>query len=195
MIAVLVSASWLLAVQVQTPAPQATQAQDSVRIERLAALGRLWYAARLFHPYLAYRDIDWDSTLVAAIPRVSAARLVRFPERLPQPLHGDLIQGTRYSVVLSDQAEPVRVHTSVQRLVVKQLCCPLDSVDLRNLGGDNEARDLEYLLGCGVPVANDFSWLSRIAKTRVPIGVGGRSFPELVDEEVMLAGKDIVVES
>lgn len=47
---------------------------DSVRFDRLAALGRLWYAARLFHPYLAYRDIDWDGALVAAIPWVIAAR-------------------------------------------------------------------------------------------------------------------------
>ncbi len=50
------------------------QTPDSIRIERLATLGRLWYAARLFHPYLAYRTIDWDSALVATIPRVSAAR-------------------------------------------------------------------------------------------------------------------------
>ena len=50
------------------------QTPDSIRIERLATLGRLWYAARLFHPYLAYRPIDWDSALVAAIPRVSSAR-------------------------------------------------------------------------------------------------------------------------
>ena len=53
---------------------QAKHVDDSVRIERLTTLGRLWYAARLFHPYLAYRPIDWDSALVAAIPRVSAAR-------------------------------------------------------------------------------------------------------------------------
>src|SRR5881394_385153 len=53
---------------------QAKPVDDSIRIERLSALGRLWYAARLFHPYLAYRAIDWDSALVAAIPRVSAAR-------------------------------------------------------------------------------------------------------------------------
>jgi len=57
----------------QSPQP-AAQVADSTRIERLSALGRLWYAARLFHPYLAYRPIDWDSAVVAAIPRVRAAR-------------------------------------------------------------------------------------------------------------------------
>jgi C-terminal processing protease CtpA/Prc len=46
---------------------------DSARIERLASLGRLWVAIKCFHPWLAYRPIDWDAALVAAVPRVSAA--------------------------------------------------------------------------------------------------------------------------
>ncbi len=55
------------ATRAQTPAP------DSVRIARLAALGRLWGAIKYFHPALFSRPIDWDSALVAAIPRVRAA--------------------------------------------------------------------------------------------------------------------------
>lgn len=46
---------------------------DSARIERLASLGRLWVAIKYFHPWLAYRPIDWDAALVGAVPRVSAA--------------------------------------------------------------------------------------------------------------------------
>ncbi len=42
--------------------------------ERLAALGRLWGAIKYFHPYLAYKDIDWDGAVVKAIPQVKAAR-------------------------------------------------------------------------------------------------------------------------
>jgi C-terminal processing protease CtpA/Prc len=42
--------------------------------DHLAALGRLWGAIKYFHPYLAYKDIDWDSALVKAIPQVRAAR-------------------------------------------------------------------------------------------------------------------------
>ncbi len=38
------------------------------REERLAHLGRLWGQVRYRHPYLAYKDIDWDAALVAAIP-------------------------------------------------------------------------------------------------------------------------------
>src|SRR5215213_7313121 len=47
---------------------------DDVRIARLAALGRLWGAVKFFHPYLAYRDVDWDKALIETIPRVNAAR-------------------------------------------------------------------------------------------------------------------------
>jgi C-terminal processing protease CtpA/Prc len=42
--------------------------------DHLAALGLLWGAIKYFHPYLAYKDIDWDSALVKAIPQVRAAR-------------------------------------------------------------------------------------------------------------------------
>jgi C-terminal processing protease CtpA/Prc len=41
---------------------------------RLAALGRLWGAIKFFHPYLAYKEIDWDGAVVKAIPQVKAAR-------------------------------------------------------------------------------------------------------------------------
>jgi C-terminal processing protease CtpA/Prc len=43
-------------------------------IDRLTQVGRLWGTVRYLHPYLAYRDIDWDAALVAAIPRVREAK-------------------------------------------------------------------------------------------------------------------------
>lgn len=46
---------------------------DSIRVERLAHLCKLWGVVKFFHPYLASRDIDWDAALVAAIPMVNAA--------------------------------------------------------------------------------------------------------------------------
>lgn len=45
-------------------------------IERLARVGRLWGAVRYLHPYLAYKDVDWDAALVAAIPKVREAKSV-----------------------------------------------------------------------------------------------------------------------
>jgi C-terminal processing protease CtpA/Prc len=50
------------------------RAPASDRVERLAALGRVWTTVRYSHPYLAYRDIDWDAPLIAAIPKVIAAQ-------------------------------------------------------------------------------------------------------------------------
>ena len=43
---------------------------------RMLGLARVWEKIEFFHPYLAYKDIDWDAALVAAIPRVEAAQTV-----------------------------------------------------------------------------------------------------------------------
>src|SRR5215471_4430526 len=51
------------------------------RVDRLAALGRVWGAAKFFHPYLAYKNIDWDGALIKAIPEVKAARTPEQYER------------------------------------------------------------------------------------------------------------------
>ena len=47
---------------------------DPARVERLVNLCKLWGAIKYFHPYLAYKDIDWDAALVKAIPKVQAAK-------------------------------------------------------------------------------------------------------------------------
>ncbi|HEX6046146.1 MAG TPA: S41 family peptidase [Pyrinomonadaceae bacterium] len=47
---------------------------DELRIARLAGLARVWGTVKYFHPYLAYRDVDWDKALVEAIPRINGAR-------------------------------------------------------------------------------------------------------------------------
>jgi C-terminal processing protease CtpA/Prc len=63
------------------PAPAAPAASDSrqesteqVRLERLAALARVWGQVRYAHPAFATRELDWDRALLDAIPRVDAAR-------------------------------------------------------------------------------------------------------------------------
>ena len=53
--------------------PMLPRMGDSVRIARLAALGRLWGEVKYFHPYLAYRPIEWDSAFFAAYPLVNRA--------------------------------------------------------------------------------------------------------------------------
>jgi C-terminal processing protease CtpA/Prc len=65
--------------------------------ERLAAVGRLWGAIKYFHPYLAYKNIDWDGALVRAIPLIKTART---PNEYRQAI-GGLLQ------VLSDPATAI----------------------------------------------------------------------------------------
>lgn len=53
---------------------RAHTAGDDVRVERLVALAKVWGTVKYFHPYLAYREIDWDKALIETIPRVNAAK-------------------------------------------------------------------------------------------------------------------------
>jgi len=47
---------------------------DSLRIARLSGLCKLWGAVKYFHPYLAYKEIDWDSALVQIIPKINQSQ-------------------------------------------------------------------------------------------------------------------------
>ena len=53
--------------------PVATSAADA-RVARLAGLAKVWGAVKYFHPYLAYREIDWDKALVETLPKVNSAK-------------------------------------------------------------------------------------------------------------------------
>lgn len=44
------------------------------KYSRLVALGKLWANIELFHPFLAYKNIAWDSALTSAIPMIEAAQ-------------------------------------------------------------------------------------------------------------------------
>jgi len=47
---------------------------EDARLARLSELARIWGAVKYFHPYLAYRNIDWDKALIDTIPKVNAAK-------------------------------------------------------------------------------------------------------------------------
>ncbi|HEU5131666.1 MAG TPA: hypothetical protein VFT26_06165, partial [Pyrinomonadaceae bacterium] len=49
-------------------------ATDDARIARLVGLAKVWGTVKYFHPFLAYRDIDWDKALIDTIPKVNAAK-------------------------------------------------------------------------------------------------------------------------
>lgn len=52
------------------PAPSG----EETRVARLAGLAKVWGAVKFFHPYLAYREINWDKALIETLPRVNSAR-------------------------------------------------------------------------------------------------------------------------
>jgi len=54
-------------------AAQPTPADDG-RIDRIARLCKVWGTVRYLHPYLAYKDIDWDAALIKSLPKVRAAK-------------------------------------------------------------------------------------------------------------------------
>ncbi len=47
---------------------------EEKRLERLSDLAKAWGAVKYFHPFPAYREIDWDKALIDAIPKVNAAK-------------------------------------------------------------------------------------------------------------------------
>lgn len=47
--------------------------QSSTEQDRLIAACKLWTTVKYFHPYLAYRNIDWDRALIDALPKIRSA--------------------------------------------------------------------------------------------------------------------------
>jgi hypothetical protein len=71
--------------QTQTNAASTT---EETRIARLAGVAKVWGAEKYFHPYLAYREIDWDKALVETLPKVNSAKT-------PQELSGRVKSNAR----------------------------------------------------------------------------------------------------
>ena len=64
----------VLLILCQSAWAQKAISQEDARIARLVGLARVWGTVKYFHPYLAYRDVDWDKALVDTIPKVNAAK-------------------------------------------------------------------------------------------------------------------------
>lgn len=53
---------------------QRPSTQEDVRVARLVGLARVWGTVKYFHPFLAYREVDWDKALVDTIPKVNVTK-------------------------------------------------------------------------------------------------------------------------
>lgn len=47
---------------------------ENIRLKRLSDLAKVWGTVKFFHPYLAYRKINWDEALIKTIPLVNSAK-------------------------------------------------------------------------------------------------------------------------
>ena len=88
---------------VQTVKAQPSSTEDA-RIARIAGLARVWGTVKYFHPFLAYRDIDWDKALVETIPKVNAAKT-------PQDYQAALNQ---MLAVLNDKSTRAEIETETK---------------------------------------------------------------------------------
>lgn len=111
--------------QQQNQSPSSSPVDDT-RIARLVGLAKIWGAVKYFHPFLAYREIDWDKALIEAIPRVNAAKRPQEYEAAIQQLlavlndrstHAEIESGTKTTpsseTVVVDSKEPVRTESGV----------------------------------------------------------------------------------
>lgn len=128
----------VLALLTASPPAGALSACDSACIERLAGVGRVWAAVHYFHPWLAWREVDWNAALAAAIPAVKAARdpdeYARAVQRMLDALDDP---ATR---VIHRSPAPVPPHTPLARLTEDQiLIVTLNPATYRDAGSPSVA--------------------------------------------------------
>jgi len=93
-----------------------TPNKESARVERLAAVIRLWGAIRYFHPYVAYRPIDWDTALVAAIaPVENAATADDFTRAVSAML--SVLSDTETQILSPNEPEPPSIACQCREIV------------------------------------------------------------------------------
>ncbi|MGC8791911.1 MAG: hypothetical protein ACP5U2_00795, partial [Bryobacteraceae bacterium] len=118
----LVTAMVALAQIAAKPPASHVGACDAACLERLAALGKLWAAAHYFHPWLAWREVDWDAALVTAIAAVEAARdaseYARAVQRMLDALDDPVTRVIRPWPVPAPPPEPLARLTHDQILIV-----------------------------------------------------------------------------
>jgi len=67
---IITCALWLLQFPSMGSTKDKALSKSQVQTARLVALGKLWADVSLFHPLLGHSNIDWDTALVASIPKV-----------------------------------------------------------------------------------------------------------------------------
>lgn len=85
-------------------------------VTRLTELARVWITAEYFHPSIAYKNIDWNATLVSSLPKIRSARSGAPLASAYNELLSALNDSESFAVVSTDgrvpQAEPPAIQRS-----------------------------------------------------------------------------------
>jgi hypothetical protein len=100
---------------------------EKARVERLARLAKLWGTVRYLHPFLAYRDLDWDAPLIKAIPKMEAAKtrdeyaaaITEMLAALGDPATTVVVAGDQQSNPGSGEAQPFSSWVDGEILIVR----------------------------------------------------------------------------
>ncbi|HEY0730090.1 MAG TPA: hypothetical protein VGD38_18530, partial [Pyrinomonadaceae bacterium] len=78
-------------------------------------MAKVWGAVKFFHPYLAYREIDWDKALIETLPRVNSARSVEEYQAAVNQMFAVLNdKSTRAEIELSESEAEKKVYPQAQ---------------------------------------------------------------------------------
>lgn len=124
----------------QPAAAPAPTPSDAVRVERLVGLAKVWAAVKYFHPYLAYREIDWDKALVEAIPKVRTAGTVSAYEAAVNQMLAALGDpSTRASIDIEVAAAPTGQAPSQEPLRTENGVLVIDAMRIAAAGARDNA--------------------------------------------------------
>ena len=97
-------------------APANSASELSPDAQRLVDVARIWVTAEYFHPFLGYKNIDWDAALVNSLPKLrsagSAAELAAAVNSLLAPLEDNLsvaAETKSFPELPLEEAKPQRV--------------------------------------------------------------------------------------
>ncbi|HEX6731230.1 MAG TPA: hypothetical protein VF074_14495, partial [Pyrinomonadaceae bacterium] len=126
---------------------QDQKTKEDPRVARLVGLAKVWGTVKYFHPFLAYRDIDWDKALIDTIPKVNAAKTAQdYETALNQML-----------AVLNDNRTRAGIET-------KEVTPTTPSTDVKHVRTENKVLVIDAT-GIAKASANDMSALSGFVKS------------------------------
>jgi C-terminal processing protease CtpA/Prc/rhodanese-related sulfurtransferase len=151
---------------------------EQQRIKRLVALSKVWGKVKFFHPSLAYKRIDWDAALMAAIPKVSAARDAQaFADAVKEMLAtlGDpasaVVEHARPAPPSPMPTDPHPIgHLTADGVLVVSMT---NYADLNNLDATKRLRDLAKRLAEATAVVVDLRDRAETSPKRLSMVIDG----------------------